>query len=63
MLSKWFGESEKLIRILFEQARKYKPSIIFIDEVDSLCVSRTMGGGDSASKAMNSIATELMIQL
>ncbi|CAK7209860.1 hypothetical protein SCUCBS95973_000584 [Sporothrix curviconia] len=41
----WFGESEGLVRELFDLAREKKPSVIFIDEIDALCNSRESGGG------------------
>jgi len=34
ILSKWVGESERQLRLLFEQARAWQPSIIFFDEID-----------------------------
>ncbi|KAL3783180.1 hypothetical protein ACHAW5_008114 [Stephanodiscus triporus] len=45
LISKWQGESERLVRNLFEMARESPGSraIIFIDEVDSLCGSRSEG--------------------
>ncbi|KAL3287427.1 hypothetical protein HHI36_001898 [Cryptolaemus montrouzieri] len=41
LLSKWIGESEKQLRLLFEQASEMKPSIIFFDELDGLIPVRS----------------------
>lgn len=59
LVSKWLGESEKLVRNLFELARTHKPSIIFIDEVDSLCGSRSENESESARR----IKTEFLVQM
>lgn len=59
LVSKWLGESEKLVRSLFEMAREHKPSIIFIDEVDSLTSARS----DSESESARRIKTEFLIQM
>ncbi|XP_059178110.1 ATPase family AAA domain-containing protein 2-like isoform X3 [Physella acuta] len=40
-LSKWVGESERQLRLLFDQAYKYRPSIIFFDEIDGLAPVRS----------------------
>jgi vacuolar protein-sorting-associated protein 4 len=64
LLSKWVGESEKAIKDLFTLARQQKPSVIFIDEIDSLCGQRSDGGGgggsesDSARRVKNQFLTE-----
>jgi vacuolar protein-sorting-associated protein 4 len=59
LVSKWLGESERLVRSLFEMARENKPAIIFIDEVDSLCSARS----DQESESARRIKTEFLVQL
>ncbi|XP_003385695.1 PREDICTED: vacuolar protein sorting-associated protein 4B-like [Amphimedon queenslandica] len=60
LMSKYVGESERLVKQLFEMARDNKPAIIFIDEVDSMCGSRDSG---TASEASNRVKTEFLVQM
>lgn len=59
LTSKYLGESEKLVRALFGLAKMMAPSIIFVDEIDSL-LSQRSGSGDHESTRR--IKTEFLIQ-
>eukprot|EP01006_Ploeotia_vitrea_P053142 TRINITY_DN67759_c5_g1_i1.p1 TRINITY_DN67759_c5_g1~~TRINITY_DN67759_c5_g1_i1.p1 ORF type:complete len:439 (+),score=53.45 TRINITY_DN67759_c5_g1_i1:40-1356(+) len=61
LMSKWLGESERLVRNMFEMAREYSPSIIFIDEIDSLCSERSESGG--GSDGATRVLTEFLAQM
>lgn len=59
-LGSYVGETEKNIRTLFEKARKYAPSIIFIDEIDAIARRRT-GGSTTVhyETALNELLTQM----
>jgi transitional endoplasmic reticulum ATPase len=61
LLSKWYGESEQQIARLFARARQVAPTVIFIDELDSLVPARGGGMGEPqvTERVVNTILAEM----
>ncbi|RLJ06233.1 MAG: ATP-binding protein [Candidatus Aenigmatarchaeota archaeon] len=59
LLSKYFGESLKIIDFLFKKAKEMQPSVIFMDELDSLGVRR----GADVSEATRRVVGQLLIEI
>ncbi len=61
VFSKWVGESEKAVREVFRKARMAAPTVIFLDEMDSLTPRRGMGMSDSgvSERVISQLLTEM----
>ena len=58
LTSKWVGDSEKMVKTLFAVAKYIQPTVIFIDEIDSLLTARS----DNDSDSIRRLKTEFLIQ-
>ncbi len=60
VMSKWVGESEKAIRVIFKKARQASPAIVFIDEIDSIAPRR---GLQTSSGVTERIVNQLLTSI
>jgi transitional endoplasmic reticulum ATPase len=60
VLSKWVGESEKAVRELFKKARQVAPTIVFLDEIDSIAPRR---GAFEGSHVTESVVNQLLTSI
>ena len=56
LLSKWVGEAERNLRLLFQEAQRLQPSIVFFDEIDGLAPVRS----SREEQTHNSIVSTLL---
>ena len=60
VLSKWVGESEKIVRKIFEKARQTSPTIVFFDELDSIAPKRGVSSDShTTERVVNQLLTEM----
>lgn len=59
LLSKYYGESTKLINALFNKAREKQPSLVFMDEIDSIMVSRERDINEATRRVIGQMLTEI----
>jgi len=57
IMSKWYGESERRLREIFEEAKKNAPAIIFIDEIDAIAPKREEVVGEVEKRVVSQLLT------
>ncbi|MEO2121374.1 MAG: CDC48 family AAA ATPase, partial [Candidatus Poseidoniia archaeon] len=63
LISKWVGESERAIREIFKKAKQAAPSIIFLDEFESIAHMRSGGSGGEGSDVANRVVNQLLASM
>jgi len=59
VMSKWVGEAEKTVKALFQLARERQPSVIFVDEIDSLLNKRKEADNEGSRRVKNEFLTSI----
>jgi 26S proteasome regulatory subunit T6 len=63
LVQKYIGEGSRMVRELFVMAREHAPSIIFMDEIDSIGSARMQSGGGGGDSEVQRTMLELLNQL
>jgi len=63
LISKWVGESEKAIREIFKKAKQSSPSIIFLDEFESIAGMRSSNSQTGGSDVSNRVVNQLLASM
>ena len=63
LISKWVGESERAIREIFKKAKQSAPSIIFLDEFESIASMRSGGSSSEGSDVANRVVNQLLASM
>ena len=59
IMSKYYGESEKQLREIFDEAEKNSPAIVFIDEIDSIAPNRDEVSGEAERRIVSQLLTTM----
>ena len=63
LLSMWYGESESNIRDIFDKARAAAPTVVFLDELDSIAKARGGSNGGDAGGASDRVVNQLLTEM
>jgi transitional endoplasmic reticulum ATPase len=63
LISKWVGESERAIREIFKKAKQSAPSVIFLDEFESIAHMRSGGSASEGSDVANRVVNQLLASM